>query len=62
MREVFRAAKALRGGGFTSRPIVLALTNSAHPGALAAIKDIDNAEDIDKAQVAIKAFEVDYGA
>jgi hypothetical protein len=39
-----------------------ALPKSAHPAAPAAIKDIDNAEDIDKAQVAIKAFEVDYGA
>ena len=42
--------------------ILAALPKSAHPGALAAIKDIYNAEDIDKAQVAIKAFEVDYGA
>jgi putative transposase len=30
--------------------------------ALAAMKEIDNAEDIDKAQVAIKTFELDYGA
>ena len=29
---------------------------------MAAIKDIDNAEDIDKAQVAVKAFEIDFGA
>lgn len=29
---------------------------------LTAIKDIYNAEDIDKAQVAVKAFEVDFGA
>jgi len=29
---------------------------------LAAMKEIDNAEDIDKAQVAIKTFELDYGA
>ena len=35
---------------------------SAHPGALAALKEIYNAEDIDKARVAIKAFEIDYGA
>jgi hypothetical protein len=26
------------------------------------MKEIDNAEDIDKAQVAIKTFELDYGA
>jgi len=29
---------------------------------LAALREIYNAEDIDKAQVAIKAFEIDYGA
>lgn len=29
---------------------------------MAALKDIYNAEDIDKAQVAVKAFEVDFGA
>ena len=39
-----------------------ALPKSAHPGALAAMREIYNAEDIDKAQVAIKAFEIDYGA
>ena len=42
--------------------MLAALPKSAHPGALAAIKEIYNAEDIDKAEVAIKAFEVDYGA
>jgi transposase-like protein len=39
-----------------------ALPKSAHLAALAAIKDIYNAEDIDKAQVAVKAFEIDFGA
>ena len=29
---------------------------------MAALEEIYNAEDIDKAQVAVKAFEVDYGA
>src|SRR5580765_6766272 len=42
--------------------VLAALPKSAHPGALAALREIYNAEDIDKAQVAIKAFEVDYGA
>ncbi len=42
--------------------VLAALPKSAHPAALAALKDIYNAEDIDKAQVAVKAFEVDYGA
>ncbi len=32
------------------------------PGALAAMREIYNAEDVDKAQLAIKAFEIDYGA
>ena len=40
--------------------MLAALPKSAHPGALAAMREIYNAEDIDKA-VAIKAFEVDYG-
>jgi transposase-like protein len=42
--------------------VLAALPKSTHPGALAAMKDIYMAEDIDKAQVAIKAFEIDYGA
>ena len=42
--------------------VLSALPKSAHPGGLAALKNIYNAEDIDKAQVAAKAFELDYGA
>ena len=42
--------------------MLAALPKSAHPAATAAIKDIYNAEDIDHAQVAIKAFAADYGA
>ena len=42
--------------------VLAALPKSAHPGALAAMREIFNAEDIDKAQVAVKAFEVDYAA
>ena len=34
----------------------------AHPSALTALKEIRNAEDIDKAQLAIKASEIDFGA
>jgi hypothetical protein len=33
--------------------VLAALPKSAHPGALAAIKEIYNAEDVDKAQLAI---------
>ncbi|GAA3145131.1 hypothetical protein GCM10020255_022870 [Rhodococcus baikonurensis] len=40
--------------------VLAALPKSAHPGALSAMKEIYNAEDIEKAQVAIKAFELDY--
>jgi putative transposase len=42
--------------------VFAALPKSAHPGALAAIREIFNAEDIDRARVAIKAFEIDFGA
>ncbi len=42
--------------------VLTAAPKSAHPGALAALKDIYNAEDIDKARVAAKAFELDYAA
>ena len=38
------------------------LPKSAHLAALAALKDIYNAADIDKAQLAIKALEIAYGA
>ena len=49
--------------GFTNRPICLP-RRRRHPtcAAVAAIKETYNADDIDRAQVAIKAFEVDYGA
>lgn len=42
--------------------VLAALPKSAHPGAFAALKEIYNAGDIDRARVAIKAFEIDYGA
>jgi putative transposase len=42
--------------------VLAALPKSAHPGAIAAMREIYNAEDIDKAQVAVKAFEIDYAA
>jgi transposase-like protein len=42
--------------------VLAALPKSAHPGALAAMKEICNAEDADKARAAITAFERDYGA
>lgn len=42
--------------------VLAALPKSAHPAASAALNEIYNAEDIDKAQVAVKAFEIDFGA
>ena len=62
VREVFPDTREQRCWFHVQANVLAALPKSAHPGALAAIKDIYNAEDIDKAQVAIKAFEVDYGA
>jgi transposase-like protein len=62
VREVFPATREQRCWFHKQANVLAALPKSAHPGALAAIKDIYNAEDIDKAQIAIKAFEIDYGA
>jgi transposase-like protein len=62
VREVFPATREQRCWFHKQANVVAALPKSAHPAALAALKDIYNAEDIDKAQVAVKAFEVDYGA
>jgi putative transposase len=61
VREVFPATREQRCWFHKQANVLAALPKSAHPAASAAIKDIYNAEDIDKAQVAIKAFEVDYG-
>ena len=62
MREVFPETREQRCWFHKQANVLAALPKSAHPGALAAMREIYNAEDIDKAQVAIKAFEVDYGA
>jgi putative transposase len=62
VREVFPATREQRCWFHKQANVLAALPKSAHPGALAAIKEIYNAEDVDKAQVAIKAFEIDYGA
>jgi transposase-like protein len=62
MREVFPATREQRCWFHVQANVLAALPKSAHPGALAAMREIYNAEDIDHAQVAIKAFEVDYGA
>src|ERR1700687_886385 len=62
MRGVFPETREQRCWFHKQSNVLAALPKSAHPGALAAMREIYNAEDIDKAQVAIKAFEVDYGA
>ncbi len=62
VREVFPATKEQRCWFHKQSNVLASLPKSAHPAALAAIKEIYNAEDIDKAQLAIKAFEIDYGA
>ena len=61
MREVFPATREQRCWFHVQANVLAALPKSTHPGALAAMREIYNAEDIDHAQVAIKAFEVDYG-
>ncbi|MDZ7881448.1 MAG: IS256 family transposase [Mycobacterium sp.] len=62
VREVFPATREQRCWFHKQANVLAALPKSAHPAALSAIKEIYNAEDIDKAQIAIKAFAVDYGA
>ncbi len=61
LRDVFPQTREQRCWFHKSSNVLAALPKSAHPGALAAMKDIYMAEDIDKAQLAVKAFEVDYG-
>ena len=62
VREVFPATREQRCWWHKQANVLAALPKSAHPGALAAMREIYNAEDINKAQLAIKAFEIDYGA
>ncbi len=62
LREVFPETKEQRCWWHKQGNVLAALPKSAHPGALAAMKEIYNAEDADKARLAITAFERDYGA
>ena len=62
LREVFPNTREQRCWFHKQANVLAALPKSAHPGALAAMREIYNAEDIDTAQVAIKAFDLDYGA
>jgi transposase-like protein len=62
VREVFPRTREQRCWFHKQANVLAALPKSAHPAALGAIKEIYNAEDIGKAQLAIKAFEGDYRA
>src|SRR5277367_3851449 len=62
LREVFPDTREQRCWFHKQGNVLAALPKSAHPGAISAMREVYNAEDIDHAQVAIKAFEVDYGA
>jgi putative transposase len=62
VREMFPNTREQRCWWHKQANVLAALPKSAHPGALAVMREIYNAEDIDKAQLAIKAFEIDYGA
>jgi putative transposase len=62
MREVFPDTREQRCWFHKQANVLAALPKSVHPGALAAMREIYNAEDVDQAQLAIKAFEIDYGA
>jgi putative transposase len=62
VREVFPDTREQRCWFHKQANVLAALPKSAHPGAIAAMREIYNAEDIDKAQVAVKALELDYGA
>ena len=62
LRDVFPQTKEQRCWFHKQANVLAALTKSAHRGALAAMKEIYNAEDADKARAAITAFERDYGA
>lgn len=61
LRDVFPQTREQRCWFRRSVNALAALAKSTHPSAIAAMRDIYNAEDIDKAQLAVKAFDIDYG-
>jgi len=62
VREVFPETKEQRCRWHRMGNVLAALPKSAHPGAKAAMAEIYDAQDRKHAQVAAKAFEIDYGA
>jgi len=61
LRDVFPTTREQRCWFHKSANVLAALPKSAHPGAIKAMQEIYNAEDIDHARVAVKAFKIDYG-
>jgi len=61
LRDVFPETREQRCWFHKSANVLAALPKSAHPGAIKAMQQIYNAEDIDHARVAVKAFKNDYG-
>src|SRR5215210_7178044 len=62
VRDVFPETKEQRRWWHRIGNVLAALPKSAHPSAKAALAEIYNAEDKQHALVAIKAFEIDFGA
>ncbi len=61
LRDVFPQTREQRCWFHKSANVLAALPKSAHPGAILAMQQIYNAEDLDHAKVAAKAFAIDYG-
>jgi putative transposase len=62
LREVFPDTREQRCWFHVTSNVLAALPKSAHLGAKAALAEIYNAEDRDRAMKAIKAFQAEYGA
>ncbi len=61
VRDVFPQTREQRCWWHRIGNVLAALPKSAHPGAKAALAEIYNAQDRKHAQVAAKAFAIDYG-
>jgi transposase-like protein len=61
LRDVFPTTREQRCWFHKSANVLATLPKSAHPGAIKAMQEIYNAEDIEHARVAVKAFKIDYG-
>ena len=61
VRDVFPTTREQCCWFHKAANVTAALPKSAHPGATAAMREIYIVEDIDKAPLAVKAFEREYG-